>query len=63
MRKQSPVALVLLLIGTLVVSLSGFIVSRYQLPDFASGILLGTGIGLELVAVLLMLRHKRSMIK
>jgi hypothetical protein len=64
MRKQkSPFALLLLAIGLLFVSLTYFVGRKYQLPDFDRGIFMGAGVGLELVAVWLMVRQKRSAFK
>jgi hypothetical protein len=62
MKKNVPrAALALLIIGLMLVGITSLIGQAYQLPDFDKGIFMGFGIGLELVAVFAIIRHKKRL--
>ena len=54
---------ILLAIGLLLVSAHYFIAPFYSLPDFVRGILIGAGLGLEIIALVLIRRKCGSICK
>ena len=57
-RKMSRSTLILFISGLLLVSLTPIVSRHYPMPDFLSGLLSGTGLTLELLAVVRMQRSK-----
>jgi hypothetical protein len=61
MKKQFPrPVLAMLITGLMIVSIANLISRKYGLSDGATGFVMGIGIGLEIMAVILGVRYKKT---
>jgi hypothetical protein len=63
MNKKLPIpAYVLLAFGLLIVGLSNFLSRKFAIPDFATGVMLGMGIAMEIAALCLLMRYRNRLV-